>query len=734
MRQYIPLVCLLLGGSAAYATMLADLRGIVHDVNHRPLAGAVVEIRAVNSAFSAARTTNDAGFFEVSALPLGEYRVTVAVSGFAKQEQRFVLSSGTAPVLHFELTIAPAHEEVHVQAEETAVDQESSTTQTTITRRQIERYAGADQTNSLRMITEFVPGAYVVHDQLHIRGGHQVTWALDGVPIPNTNIASNVGPQFDPKDVDYLEAKTGGYTADYGDRTYGVFNVAPRTGFERDRQAELVASYGTYNATNDQLSFGDHSERFAWYVSANGNRTGYGLEPPTTKNLHNLGDDGGVFANLIFNKTAKDQVHFDGAFRADYYQVPNTPDQQGGGVRDREREQDGFGILSWVHTFDPGTLVTISPFFHFNRAAYVGSPAGMPATTDNRASTYSGGQAAFSQVKGPSNLRAGVYAFAQGDERLFSLQANDGSGAAFRQKTTPGGQVDAAFIQEQFRVTPWWTMDGGLRFTYFSGAFGEHAWDPRVGTAITIPRLGWVLRAAYARLYQAPPLDTVSGGLLDFALQQQLGFLPLRCERDEQTDIGLVIPLRGWSANFDYFRTGARNFFDHSAVGNSNIFFPLTIDHARIRGWEANVKSPLLLGSVHAHLVYSNQQAEGFGAVTGGLTDFNPPPDSGFYLDHDQRNTVSTGFDSNLPWRSYAAFDLTYGSGFLNGNGPGHLPSYRTFDLALGKQFGESTTVRAIATNFTNKRYQLDDSNTFGGTHFADPRMLSLEVRYRFHF
>ena len=31
----------------------------------------------------------------------------------------------------------------------------------------------------------------------------------------------------------------------------------------------------------------------------------------------------------------------------------------------------------------------------------------------------------------------------------------------------------------------------------------------------------------------------------------------------------------------DYFLTGARNFFDHDVIGNSNIFFPLTIDHCK---------------------------------------------------------------------------------------------------------------------------------------------------------
>ena len=54
-----------------------------------------------------------------------------------------------------------------------------------------------------------------------MRGGHQVTWAIDGVPM-NTNIASNIGPQIDPKDIDYIEAQRGGYSSAYGDRTYGL--------------------------------------------------------------------------------------------------------------------------------------------------------------------------------------------------------------------------------------------------------------------------------------------------------------------------------------------------------------------------------------------------------------------------------------------------------------------------------------------------------------------------------
>jgi len=55
-------------------------------------------------------------------------------------------------------------------------------------------------------------------------------------------------------------------------------------------------------------------------------------------------------------------------------------------------------------------------------------------------------------------------------------------------------------------------------------------------------------------------------------------------------------------------------------------------------------------------------------------------------------------------------------------------------DLALGKYVGESWSVSVNATNLGNKRYMLDDSNTFGGTHYVNPRQIYGEVRYRFHF
>jgi len=63
-----------------------------------------------------------------------------------------------------------------------------------------------------------------------------------------------------------------------------------------------------------------------------------------------------------------------------------------------------------------------------------------------------------------------------------------------------------------------------------------------------------------------------------------------------------------------------------SGYGNSNIFLPVTIDEARIRGWEVTARLSRN-HRVQVHLAYSHQFVEGKGAVGGGLTAFEPPSD-----------------------------------------------------------------------------------------------------------
>jgi hypothetical protein len=739
----------------AFASIFGSVRGVVHDPQHRPVENAMVMLRSKTSDWSTTANTDASGQFIFNGVALGEYTVTIVAPGFNQAASNVVVNSGSQPVLHFSLNVATTKETITVSGAPEAVPTDSATPTTLVSRLDVEHTPGADRSNSLAMITDYVPGAYFTHDQLHIRGGHQTSWLIDGVPVPNTNIASNLGPQFDPKDIDYLEVNRGSYGAEFGDRTYGVFNVVPRTGFERNNQAELVLSAGNFYQTNDALSLGSHTERFAYYASLNANRSNLGIQTPVPQVVHDAENGYGGFGSLIFNVDPSNQLRLVTSLRKDYYQIPYDPfpndieNNLVNGVltgqypslylRDGDHESDAIANFSWVHTFNSKLLLTVSPFFHYNAADYASSPNDFPvATTQDRGSTYGGGQISFGANLSKNNLQVGVYSFYQRDNELFGAVFNDGSGQPFTDSEHPSGSLEAFFIDDKFKPVPWLTLTAGMRPTHFSGGVSETAISPRFGVALNIPHLNWTFRAFYGHYYQPPPLITASGPLIQFANANNLGFIKLNGERDEEHQFGVTIPLHGWIFDADNFRTNVVNFFDHNNIGESNLFFPITIGQAVIRGWEATLRSPRIAHRSQIHLAYSNQIAEGGGAITGGLTNFSLPAGLS-QLDHDQRNTLNLGGDVTLPWRTYASTNVYYGSGFSNAF-PGqpypgkYLPQHTTFDLSLGKDFGERFSASLNAINVANRRVELDNSVTFGGFHWNNPREIYVELRYRFHY
>ena len=720
------------------ATIFSSVSGLIHDPEHRPVQGARVSLSANDSAFTQSTASDDSGQFRFDNVPIGTYTIQVDAPGFVVQAQTLTVTSSSEARLHFPLAIGPANESVEVKDSAQAANPDSSTSTSLVTRRQIADTPGASDTNSMAMITSFVPGSFVVHDQLHIRGGHQVSWLLDGVPVPNTSIASNVGPQFDPKDIDSIEVQRGGYSAEYGDRTFGVFNVVTRSGFERNREAELVTSFGSFNNSNNQISFGDHSERFAYYGSLTGYRTDLGLETPLARPINDQAAGLSGFTSLIFNKDAADQLRLVASGRGDHYQVPINPADP---LHDIEDERDHFVNFSWLHAVSPGISLTLSPFYHFNRAHYIPSRQDSVLSEYDRGSNFFGGVANLGMMGGGHSFHAGLQVFAERDNQYYSVADNLTPSNSFGPvRTVPWAGNEAVFLEDQFKASSWLTINAGLRFSHYEGPVSENSADPRIGAAIQIPKLHWALRAFYGRYYQPPPLVTVNNPALtgpECHNNNSQCFLPLRGERDEQREFGLTIPFAGWAFDVANFRTGARNFFDHDVLGNSNVFFPLTLSHARLRGWEISATSPRLARTTHLHLVYSHAYSQWSGMVTGGLIGGESCDAPVCSLDHDQRDTLSTGLDLSLPWKSTANFDLNYGSGFLNGDGdtvPSHLPSHTTFDLAVAKSFGESVTIRLTGLNLSNNHYLLDNSNTFGGTHYVNPRTVSVQLTYRFKY
>ena len=232
---------------------------------------------------------------------------------------------------------------------------------------------------------------------------------------------------------------------------------------------------------------------------------------------------------------------------------PGESDVPIGDVYKRQREPDGYLTFSWDHTFNPNLLMTVSPFYHYNQAAYNGGTNDVPvSSTVHQTANYAGAQASLNATVVKNNdFQVGVYGFAQHQSNLFNNVFTDcgtrcqnfGPSSA----AVTGGLAEE-FISDRFKATSWLTLIAGLRQSNFStpGAGTEagvtqNATDPRFGVAIRVPKLNWVFHGFYGHFYQAPPLLTATGPLLDLATSQTLTFAPLKGERDEEYQFGVSI-------------------------------------------------------------------------------------------------------------------------------------------------------------------------------------------------
>jgi hypothetical protein len=723
------------GWAAAYGTV----SGIVRDESDRPVASAKVVLESAAHVVTE-RQTDSTGRFAFPTVAIGDYVLSISKGDFTTVNQTVTVQAGYFPFANIVLQPSSELAEVRVTARRLAVVA-SITPITMVSQEDIENTPGATNVNSLAMITDYVPGAY--HDMLHIRGGHQTNWLINGVEIPNTNIAENLGPILNPQDVETLGIERGGYLADEGDRTYGIFNVIPKSGFSRDNQAEIDATAGNFGQTQDYLSVGSHTGDFAYYASVEGNRSDLGLQTPDSQVIHDQTHGYGLFTNLQYNPSAQDTVSLVAQLRQDVYQIPNCsaplPDVPGclGQFGDEQGEADNFAVFSWAHTFTNEAVVTSSLLYHFERAGYDGGSGDYPVvTTYHHSSQYEGLNENLRMTVSHNHLDAGVFGFAQQDQADLDLTFNDDSSPPLREVESPNGRLITAWLQDTFEVTNWFNLSAGVRQSHFQGGFTENVTDPRFGATVQLPRIDWVLSAFWGKYYQAPPLETLSGPLVNYATSNDTAFLPLHGERDTERLFGVTIPLQGWTIEADYFETQSTNFFDHNPLGESDIYLPITDQAALIRGRELTVRSPAFWPYGQVHLAYSNQTADCSGSITGGLvvagTACGSPP---IALDHDQRNTANLGYNGKLPLGFFVGSNLSVNSGLSNGfPPPSHLPSYVVLDLTAGRNLSRDLSVSVTALNVTDKHLLTDDSLTFGGVHWNNPFQIYAEVRYKFHY
>ena len=104
----------------------ARLSGTITDQQGAAVSGASVTVTSTGTGRQSAVTTNDLGYYSVSALPAGNYHVEVTQRGFKKTARDFELQVAQLAVVDFQLEVGAQTQTVVVEAGAPVLNTEDS--------------------------------------------------------------------------------------------------------------------------------------------------------------------------------------------------------------------------------------------------------------------------------------------------------------------------------------------------------------------------------------------------------------------------------------------------------------------------------------------------------------------------------------------------------------------------------------------------------------------------------
>jgi hypothetical protein len=114
-----------------------EIVGQVLDSSSASISGAGITVRNTGTNFTRSATTDSAGRYAVSALPLGPYEIIAKATGFNPSVQETSVGLGNSVTADFKLTIGVNREAVEVKAELSAPDPTLALSKTVLTDLQI---------------------------------------------------------------------------------------------------------------------------------------------------------------------------------------------------------------------------------------------------------------------------------------------------------------------------------------------------------------------------------------------------------------------------------------------------------------------------------------------------------------------------------------------------------------------------------------------------------------------
>jgi outer membrane receptor protein involved in Fe transport len=250
----------------------AGIQGTVKDPTNAVIASAIVE--ATSPALIGMRRvqTDEGGNFRITALPVGEYTITVSAKGFRTAKLPGIdLTAGRLPSIDIKLEVGAVAETVEVSSSAPVVDLTQSKVATTVERAALDNLPTG---RSFQSVIPFAPGARLEPLQSGTATpgaslGFQVDGASDGenvYMIDGVNITNiqngGVGKDFQMEFIQEVQVKTSSFEAEFGGALGGVINVVPKRGSnEWHGEAVTYLRSNAFNANNTDRQLGTDPDK-----------------------------------------------------------------------------------------------------------------------------------------------------------------------------------------------------------------------------------------------------------------------------------------------------------------------------------------------------------------------------------------------------------------------------------------------------------------------------------------
>src|SRR5712691_9718979 len=216
------------------------IEGTVVDANGGALPGATVSLKNTATNYEQNVTTDRGGRFRGLLLPLGPYRVTVTLSGFATLVRDGVtLAVGQTVTLNLKLELSSVKQEVRVTAEAPVVETSQTASAVRIDEKAVQNLPNA--AHNFLDFTKMTPGVATVQgpdgDELTINGqkGINNNVSVDGADFNNPFFGEQRGGQrppftFNLDAVQEVVVIADGASAEFGRSSSGFVNVVTKSG------------------------------------------------------------------------------------------------------------------------------------------------------------------------------------------------------------------------------------------------------------------------------------------------------------------------------------------------------------------------------------------------------------------------------------------------------------------------------------------------------------------------